>query len=138
MKFLLKKCWVRSWTKLKKQGLTLKKYSSSFVKFQKAVRNHVIENGNEKVWSYFILATLRWFTPLKRGGTLPTCDLCEVSAPNNLNHFLSCSGLRTEHNLCYSKLLSIFSDLGISVPTFLIPNDNLKMNVDILSNVPQN
>ena len=45
------------------EGKIMKDFRTSFQKTQKLVRAHAITSGNEKIWSYFILATLRWLTP---------------------------------------------------------------------------
>jgi hypothetical protein len=93
VKFLQKEMRSRNWRTLKRQGATLKKYRLSFLKFQKSVRAYALEICEERMWSYFILSSLRWFTPLKRGGVTPNCYLCDMNALNDLTHFLSCPAL---------------------------------------------
>jgi len=134
IKFVLNESRFHTWKSLRRQGVTLKKYRTSICKFQKTVRNFAIETGKERVWSYFILASLRWFTPLKRDGGYPPCDLCSNNAQNDLLHFLSCPSLLAEHESCYSSILDFLTDKGFSIPAEVLQKRD-SHHLDFLSKV---
>src|ERR1700722_15909220 len=116
------------------QRLTLKKHRTTYSIFQKTVRKHAIESGNEKLWSYFILATLRWFTPPKKLLSYPDCVLCPLKASDTLNHFLECPGLQKEHSYCYQALLQALRDKDISYPDYDRMDADKSIHIDFLSN----
>jgi ribonuclease HI len=95
---ILCECRVRTWKKLSRQGRTLKQFRTTFQRFQKRVRAYAVSSGKERVWSYFILASLRWLTPTPKGSsTPPMCYLCDSLATNSMDHFLGCAGLKVGH-----------------------------------------
>jgi hypothetical protein len=77
------------------------------------------------MWSYFVLATLRWFTPPPAGANgPPPCWLCDPPVPDTIDHFLVCPGLRGAHEMVNAGLQHQFDLLGIDLPaplTFLSP-----------------
>ena len=134
IKIVQKEMRFTMWRRLKRQNPTLKKYRLSVPKFQKAVRAYALENQEERMWSYFVLSALRWLTPLKRGGAIPMCPLCNLGLPNDLNHFLSCPGLELQHTFCYKNLLAMLSKKDIYIPMNLAGDSKDRFRIDILSN----
>jgi len=113
----------QKWKLLSKQGRTLKNFRTIFPRVQRQIRRYAISSGREQMWSYFILATLRWFTPPPRGKSPPSvCRLCDGSVPDTIDHFLACPGLKDAHEMIDTDLQHHLSLLGVHLPfplTFL-------------------
>jgi hypothetical protein len=68
-----------------RQGKTMKSFRTNFQKSHKVMRAHAIASGNDKLWSYFVLATLRWLTPPPIAhGDYPACWHCQGNTKDTL------------------------------------------------------
>ena len=51
-----------TWSKLTHQGVILKAFKSHYASIYKNVVKILVERKRDKIWSFFILACLRWWT----------------------------------------------------------------------------
>eukprot|EP00456_Euglypha_rotunda_P026809 TRINITY_DN2152_c0_g1_i8.p1 TRINITY_DN2152_c0_g1~~TRINITY_DN2152_c0_g1_i8.p1 ORF type:complete len:621 (-),score=-34.86 TRINITY_DN2152_c0_g1_i8:152-1831(-) len=115
IRFILSASRARIWKGLSRQGRTLKMFRTSFQAIQKSIRAHAISSGKESVWSYFILASLRWFTPPPAKSVYPQCPLCSGQT-DTIDHFLACPGLHEQHVAVTAGLQSALAGIGIKLP----------------------
>lgn len=102
--------------RLQSQNRTLNMFSKAFRAIQKQVKLFAVQNSDQRVWSVFILNTLRWSCPPKVAGSRPLCPLCYLRAPDSMLHLASCPALSTFHNQINFVLRDLLHRVGISVP----------------------
>jgi hypothetical protein len=108
------------WKKLSRQGHIMKKFKSKFKQIQMEIRKMAVENGNERVWSFFVLATLCWITPPPVRGKYSFCFLCSSQEEDKLKHFFECTALKHMHLKAEIGFQQHLRALKIDLP--LLPN----------------
>jgi len=92
---------------LRHQGMTLR--SPRFKKIMKEVRDDSVTFQKHWIWSYFILASVRWLTPPPLFKSYLPCQMCKAPK-NNVEHLLNCPTLKHMHtnaDLCLQSLPSL-------------------------------
>jgi len=99
--------------KYKQQTLTIIKAKHSD-KIKDKIYKYCMEN-NEKLWSFWILATLRWLIP----APFVTCNYCFSNEKFNTYHLNQCPILKNYNNELNQNFIKLLKDLKI-------PNKNIK------------
>jgi hypothetical protein len=104
------------WLALNHQGNILREFRSHYAQIYKNLIPMILERRSDKVWSFFILATLRWFTTPRNSGSYMKCKLCLDQKDDNLEHFFSCEKLKSLHLRSEEKLFQCLRNLDIKLP----------------------
>jgi hypothetical protein len=105
-----------TWSKLQHQGQILKQFKHQYADIYKNLINIILERKKDKIWSFFILSTLRWLTPPPIFGLGDRCVLCSRNGVDNNAHFFACPALRPLHIRAENRFLSCISELNINIP----------------------
>jgi ribonuclease HI len=111
------------WKKLSRQGYILREFGSQYENITKQIRTMAVEKNQDKVWSFFILATLRWITSPPTENKLSKCNLCSENAEESLDHFFSCGALRHFHSHAEQILHQSLINLNINLCLMTDPID---------------
>ncbi len=85
------------WKALPSQGATMSQFRSSFRAIQKQVRDLAVQGPHEKVWSSFILNSLRWSCAPRKHKIRQKCSLCLMQADDEMKHLGTCPVFRPFH-----------------------------------------
>ena len=102
----------KKWSQLNHQGSIMKKFRTKYEIISSSIRSQALEKGKDRIWSFFILATLRWLTPPPTQGLYNSCTLCDLEEKDNFDHIFRCNSLKSYHKtqiVCYKT----FSLLGM-------------------------
>lgn len=100
---------------LKSQSLTLNLFPS-FHTTHKQIKSLALLGNDPKVWSSFVLNSLRWSCPPKVAGVRPPCLLCSRAEPDDMTHLGVCPALKTFHNQINFLLCERLRHAGIPLP----------------------
>jgi ribonuclease HI len=110
----------KAWSKLQHQGQILKQFKHQYADIYKNLIKMMLERKKDKIWSFFILSTLRWITPPPTSGVSVKCVLCSGNDFDNNDHFFACPALSPLHSQAENSFLSCLSELNMNIPAIPI------------------
>lgn len=103
-------------SKLRAQNETLRSFPTVFRAAHKQVKALAGQEGNPKIWSSFVLNSLRWSCAPRVKGARPLCSLCHLQVPDDMAHWGFCPALSSFHNQLNFILVESLARLGVHIP----------------------
>jgi hypothetical protein len=102
--------------KLHIQNHTLVKYHKTYRTIADSVAQEAPNHNKENIWSFFVLATLRWLFPPPKLYSNSYCCLCQNKKMADIDHLLSCPALFKYHVFLENRIHLKLLDLKIHIP----------------------
>ena len=102
--------------KLHQQSATISAFPTQYTRVAADIRAGCVSRDKESLWSFFVLATLRWILPPPAAGPSPFCNLCHSYSIASIDHYMECKALDKFHRQMELSVHGALRSIGVPLP----------------------